>query len=106
MEQADLAFLPLVLGLAGGLVALGTGLYLAIRRTRSAREAASRLLAEAARDGENRQREITVAAQERALAGQEEIDKREHEIEEREAALEQRGRKLDQQASAGVLPEH
>jgi len=99
VDQADLTLLPLVLGLLGGFTALGAGLWLATRRIRSAREAAANLLAEAARDGENRQREITVAAQEQALAFQEENDRAERELEEREAGLEQRARKVDRQAS-------
>jgi len=95
VEQADLALL--LLGALGGLAALGGGLLLASRHAARAREAAAQLLAEAERDGENRRREITVAAQERALALQDENERREGELEEREAGLEKRGRKLDRQ---------
>jgi ribonuclease Y len=97
VEQADLAILPLVLGALGGLAALGGGLLLASRQVARAREAAARTLAEAERDGENRRREITVAAQERALALQDENERREGELEERESGLEQRMRQLDRQ---------
>jgi ribonuclease Y len=93
------ALLPLLLGALGGMAAVGAGLYLAERRNRRARETAQHILAEAERDGEHRQREIVVAAQERALASEEEFEHREREIEEREASLEQRSRKLDRLAS-------
>jgi len=93
------AFLPLILGILGGFAAVGMGLYLAERRNRRAREAAGELLAEAERDGESRQREIMVSAQEKALAYEEQSDRREHELEEQESTLEQRAHELDRLAS-------
>jgi ribonuclease Y len=99
VDQANLAFLPLLVGALGGVAALGGAVYFAARRTRRARETVDTMLAEAAREGENRRQEITVAAQERALAVQEELDRREREVEEREGALEQRARQLDRLTS-------
>ncbi len=97
--KSSLVMLPIALGILGGLIALGTGLYLSARKVARAREEARERLAEADRDVESKQREILVAAQERALTLEEEDDRREREAEERETQIENRGRKIERTAS-------
>jgi ribonuclease Y len=95
----DQALLTLLLGILGGLAALSGSVILATRRMSRTRAEAGQLLAEAERDGEDRRREILVAAQEKVLSIEEDADRREREIEEREAETEQRTRKLEKIAS-------
>ncbi len=100
MRSVDfLTILPSVLAGAVGLGVLGVGVWLAARKTLRAREAAREILAEAERDGEDRSRELLVAAQEKALVVQEETERREREVEEADAALDQRERRLGRATS-------
>jgi len=95
LEQANLALVPLALGILGGLAALVGGTFMARRTAARAAAAGETAMAEARRDAENQKREILVAAQEHALAAEEESDRREREMEEREAQMVDRARKLD-----------
>ena len=99
MQQSGLLAIPLVVGLVAGMLAVGVGIYLASGRLRAARQQVARLLADAAREGENRGKEILVAAQEKALAADVDLDRRDREIEEREAGLDGRSRDLDQEVA-------
>ena len=71
MQQANLALVPLALGILGGLAMLAGGIYLARRTAARAAAAGEAAMAEARRDAENQKREILVAAQEHALAAEE-----------------------------------
>jgi ribonuclease Y len=98
VQDGSVGLLAAALGVLVGAAVLAAGAYGAARRTARARRAAASLLAESRREAENQQREILVAAQEKALALEEEADRRERELEEREAKIEARARELERHA--------
>jgi ribonuclease Y len=87
------------LGIVLGLVAWATGAWAGRRKVRAATEDAERLLHDARLDADNKQKEILVAAREKALALEEGLDAREQDLEAREGRLDQRKAKLDREAS-------
>ena len=65
--ESNWIVLPIVVGVLGGGLALGAGLYAARRLVRRSRSAARALLADARAEADSRQKEILVAAQELSL---------------------------------------
>jgi ribonuclease Y len=89
----------LILGLVAGAAVVALGAWMARARLAAARQQATRLIAEATREGENRAKEIVVAAQEKALAVEEELDRRDRELDERGAAIDGRERGVSDESA-------
>ena len=99
MQDLELLIVPLLVGGALGLAALGLGAYRARRTVAEARDDAARTLSEAEQEGENRRKEMLVSGQEKALQLDEEYDRRDRELEEREGRIEKRTSEVEREAS-------
>ena len=99
MESQTFTIAGPILGLIVGALAVATGVYLAQKRIREAKEAADQLAVEARQEASARKKEIIVAAQESTLTQQAEADQREKGLNEQEQKLDQRSRDLDRSRS-------